>query len=202
MFKLVDLSHARKVFVVGDIHGCFSKLEEALVDFDPDQDFVISVGDLVDRGPESSRALEFLAKPWFIAIRGNHEDLTINHMGRNIHFINGGDWVLDIDNPNEFIEAFSKLPTIMEVILPSGKHIGIVHADVPFLDWNENVLNADDEYLMWNRSNVGVDRTIRGIDHVYFGHTPMEEPVTAGNCSWIDTGACFYNGKLTIMEVF
>lgn len=44
-------------FAVGDIHGCFSKLEAALrrVGFIPEKDRLFSVGDLVDRGPESHR---------------------------------------------------------------------------------------------------------------------------------------------------
>ena len=29
-FKILDLSHARKVYVVGDIHGCFSDLIDEL----------------------------------------------------------------------------------------------------------------------------------------------------------------------------
>jgi len=36
-------------------------------------DQLFSVGDLVDRGPESHRVLEWLARPWFFAICGNHD---------------------------------------------------------------------------------------------------------------------------------
>jgi len=62
-------------FVVGDIHGMFPALEELLasVEFDGDRDRLFSVGDLVDRGPLSKHAPDWLAHPWFIACRGNHE---------------------------------------------------------------------------------------------------------------------------------
>ena len=42
-------------FAVGDIHGCFTELQRGLdaIGFDPSTDRLFSVGDLVDRGPES-----------------------------------------------------------------------------------------------------------------------------------------------------
>lgn len=70
---------AGRDFVVGDIHGCFDLLEKALtaVAFDPAKDRLISVGDLVDRGPQSAKCLHYLAQPWFFAVRGNHEDIFL-----------------------------------------------------------------------------------------------------------------------------
>ena len=52
---------------VGDIHGYFALLQQALdsIDFDPERDRLFSVGDLTDRGPECAKALDWLARPWF-----------------------------------------------------------------------------------------------------------------------------------------
>ena len=49
-------------FVVGDIHGMFSALENFLeeLSFDPGRDRLFSVGDLIDRGPESDPVLQWL----------------------------------------------------------------------------------------------------------------------------------------------
>jgi serine/threonine protein phosphatase 1 len=57
-------------FAVGDIHGAFRALQIALdaIGFDCAADRLFSVGDLVDRGPESARVTEWLDKPWFHAI--------------------------------------------------------------------------------------------------------------------------------------
>lgn len=65
--------------IAGDVHGHFSRLAAALdaVAFDPVRDRLFSVGDLVDRGPESDHALDWLARPWFYAVSGNHEDMAI-----------------------------------------------------------------------------------------------------------------------------
>ena len=51
-------------FAVGDIHGAFADLRRALdaIGFDEHRDRLFSVGDLVDRGPESEAALEWLKK--------------------------------------------------------------------------------------------------------------------------------------------
>ena len=50
-------------WVVGDVHGCFTTLREALlaIDFEHGRDRLFSVGDLIDRGPNSIEALEWLA---------------------------------------------------------------------------------------------------------------------------------------------
>src|SRR3546814_19392841 len=79
-------------FAVGDIHGHFSRLQALLdaVEFDPSKDRLFSVGDLVDRGPECEQALDWLARPWFHAVQGNHEDIAIrldqgNQDERTIH---------------------------------------------------------------------------------------------------------------------
>lgn len=64
-----------RLFVVGDLHGCYTllmnKLEE--LEFNFQQDLLVSVGDLVDRGQENLECLSLINEPWFKAIRGNHE---------------------------------------------------------------------------------------------------------------------------------
>ena len=46
-------------WIVGDVHGCFQTLRQALaaIDFEPGRDRLFSVGDLIDRGPHSNEAL-------------------------------------------------------------------------------------------------------------------------------------------------
>ncbi len=61
--------------IIGDIHGCFDELQRLLdalaVTAD---DRLISVGDLVDRGPRSPEVWEFFAtRPNTVVLMGNHE---------------------------------------------------------------------------------------------------------------------------------
>ena len=67
-------------FVVGDIHEMFSYLQRLLEEasFNGKEDRLFSVGDLVDRGPESQDVLEWLKQPWFHACRGNHEQFALD----------------------------------------------------------------------------------------------------------------------------
>ena len=67
-------------YVVGDLHGCRQLLDQLLefVDFSPENDRLFSVGDLIDRGSDSLGCLALLEKPWFYAVRGNHEEMLLD----------------------------------------------------------------------------------------------------------------------------
>lgn len=85
-------------FAVGDIHGHFTLLQEALaaIGFDPTRDRLFAVGDLVDRGPECEQALAWLGMPWFASVRGNHDDYLPRHNSGQVGSwaLNGGGWWL------------------------------------------------------------------------------------------------------------
>ena len=64
-----------QTLVIGDIHGCYQELQ-ALLDKAglASGDAIISIGDLVDRGPETPQVQEFFAKRVTArALMGNHE---------------------------------------------------------------------------------------------------------------------------------
>ncbi len=62
--------------IVGDIHGCWDELRALLDKAGPgEEDLILAVGDLVDRGPDSPRVLEFFRDTENAeALRGNHEE--------------------------------------------------------------------------------------------------------------------------------
>ncbi|STI47003.1 serine/threonine protein phosphatase 1 [Escherichia coli] len=49
-----------------------------IVVFDPWRDLLISVGDVIDRGPQSLRCLQLLEQHWVRAVRGNHEQMAMD----------------------------------------------------------------------------------------------------------------------------
>ncbi|PJH75869.1 MAG: hypothetical protein CO064_04265 [Anaerolineae bacterium CG_4_9_14_0_8_um_filter_58_9] len=61
--------------VIGDIHGCCAELQALLDKAGPgDDDTLLAVGDIVDRGPETPQVLDFFQnKPNAHALMGNHE---------------------------------------------------------------------------------------------------------------------------------
>jgi serine/threonine protein phosphatase 1 len=210
-FQILDLSHARNIFAVGDIHGYFSLMMEKLesLGFDPDLDHLISVGDLVDRGPESERAVEFCAKPWFHWVRGNHEELVhIAASGaQTFHSRNGGSWFETFDKEAKlrFSETVNDAPVILEVLAPSGKRYGFVHACYPADDWNDAKEIAEDhaQLCLWDRDDFSAPKAngIKNIDFVFHGHTPISEPRTVSNVAWIDTGVFKQTGRLTVVKL-
>jgi len=64
-------------YVVGDIQGCYDPLVRLLdiVNFDTNQDTLLCVGDLVNRGPKSLKVLRFLKslENQCITVLGNHD---------------------------------------------------------------------------------------------------------------------------------
>jgi len=62
--------------IIGDIHGCWDELQALLDKAGPgEEDLILAVGDLVDRGPDSPRVLEFFRDTENAeALRGNHEE--------------------------------------------------------------------------------------------------------------------------------
>lgn len=93
-------------FVIGDLHGCLDLLQIKLerVQFEPAQDRLFSVGDLIDRGPKSLGCLRLLHEPWFFVVRGNHENMLLDYFYEVVQpyasreaakafFRNGGRWV-------------------------------------------------------------------------------------------------------------
>ena len=83
-YRMVEMNEAGRDFVVGDIHGMFDRVQEALskVNFDRDRDRLFSVGDLIDRGRQSREVVRFLDQPFVHAVCGNHEDALLQmHAG-------------------------------------------------------------------------------------------------------------------------
>ncbi|MEI7296622.1 metallophosphoesterase [Paraburkholderia tropica] len=209
-------------FAIGDIHGCFKLLRTELenIGFDPQRDRLFSVGDLVDRGPDSDLVLEWLEKPWFHAVRGNHEDMAIRYPSGNMetsnYAENGGAW--NVMNTRELqiqiSDAFNCLPIAIEVETDEGI-IGIVHADCPFATWQEFVAALEDakmsnktrkaifEAAMWSRERVQIEDQsgIPDVRAVIVGHTPLPRPAALGNVYHIDTGAVFRNGYFTFINL-
>lgn len=71
-----------RTLAIGDIHGCFTALQTvaAFAKISPD-DLLITLGDYVDRGPDSRSVLDWLIKRHeagkLVALRGNHELMMI-----------------------------------------------------------------------------------------------------------------------------
>ena len=74
-----------RTIAIGDIHGCSIALETLLDVIQPrPNDLIIQLGDVIDRGPNSSKVVEQLialdGKCQFEMILGNHEEMFLNEL--------------------------------------------------------------------------------------------------------------------------
>lgn len=60
---------------MGDIHGCIDEFQELLnkLSYDPKTDYLVLLGDLIDRGPDSVGVVRLARQLELPCVRGNHE---------------------------------------------------------------------------------------------------------------------------------
>ncbi|GAA0828271.1 metallophosphoesterase family protein [Streptosporangium amethystogenes subsp. fukuiense] len=183
----------RRTVIVGDIHGCFDELLELLekVDLRPD-DLLVSVGDLVDRGPAPGEVVRFFReRPNSVVVMGNHERKHVRGIfsyAQEITRLQLGDGYA------ETVHWMRTLPYYFE-----NEHVRVVHAamlpGVPPADQKEEILCG----------STGGRRELTELfpdghwhDHytdakpVVFGHhvTGREPMIRDGRIFGLDTGAC------------
>lgn len=214
IYQRINGADWRNIFVVGDLHGCYTLLMNELDkrNFDPAVDLLISVGDLVDRGAENVECLDLINMPWFKAVRGNHEQMMLDALvngGSFGHWMaNGAGWWHQLNTEQEvqldyLLPKVDTLPQIIELVT-GDKKVVICHADYPHNEY-EFDKPVPEEMVIWNRERIsismnGLVKEINGADLFIFGHTPARKPLKYANQMYIDTGAVFC-GNLTLVQV-
>src|SRR5271170_3681817 len=77
---------AARTIVIGDVHGCYDELQDLLHELKvrPD-DRLISVGDLICKGPDSARVVAWaMAQTNLDCVMGNHELRFLNCRRRGV----------------------------------------------------------------------------------------------------------------------
>lgn len=197
-------------FFVGDVHGCFYFLDAAMAqaNFNPQCDRLFSTGDLVDRGEFSAHIIDWLARPYFHAVRGNHEHVLLEAAAGRADTafhqkVMSADWWYDsrlsTADKKKIIALVATMPLVVTVDAPNDKVIGMVHADVWGNDWQRMLREIEsqsgyfphiEKTLLWSRYKImHNDNThIEGIDAVVVGHSVVSSVKTLGNVVFIDTG--------------
>lgn len=213
MYQRLDGEQWRHIWVVSDIHGCYQWLMDELSrrHFNRRHDLLISVGDIIDRGPGSVKCLRLMQEKWFRAVRGNHEQMALDSINDNdfsLWTLNGGIWFSELGVGERkkalaLLEACRSLPHIIEIRCANGLNV-IAHADYPSAEyvWNKPV---SAQHTLWDRERlmgfmIGKGQGISGADHFWFGHTPVDKRYDFGNLHYIDTGAVF-GGVLTLVQL-
>ena len=197
-----------RTLVIGDIHGCLKSLE-TLVDYvSPNKDdTLVTVGDYIDRGPDSKGVIDFLnhyrQSNKLITLKGNHEQMMENaRVSEQEHYfwlVNGGDATLESFNTpdiNEISKPYwdfmAKCPLYHETDNHFIAHAGL-EADLP--------LNKQpEETLLWKRVH-DAEPHISGKTLVC-GHTSQRSgnPLVLGHTICIDTYPVG-SGWLTCLDI-
>lgn len=199
---------AGRTIAIGDIHGHAAALEALLLRIEPQRDdTIVTLGDYIDRGPDSKRVVEILLtlRPQcnLICLKGNHEVFLLDSFRypEVLHFWRqcGGDTTLHSYGgqaaiPEEHIEFYKTLRSWHE----TNTHI-FVHANYhPHRDMEEQI----DEQLYWEHLSFVVPARHYSGKTVIVGHTPQRDGniLDYGHLVCIDTH-CFGSGWLTGYDV-
>ena len=203
--------------MAGDVHGCFRTLERALLEleFDPSRDRLFGVGDLVNRGPHSKDAINWLDSRFEAVISGNREppirdwfrSKLLKARGRGTGWLRG----VPPSDYQRWWKALSQLPFALTIETRYGP-VGVVHAETPSPVWSESLeLLESGSYSALDIVLLGFEdkedaqraraRPVEGLCALVHGHFIVEDVENTANRWNIDTGAGFPNGRLSLLEV-
>lgn len=220
-----SLPAGRRIYAVGDIHGCARQLASLHAGIAEDlaarpvaAPLLLHIGDYVDRGPDSAGVIAYLLKGSpipglpMVNLMGNHEHTMLEALAgeraaiTDWLFAGGGpaleSYGIDPNSPRESWRTAVPVQHLsflhgLELMYRAGGYV-FVHAGIrPGVALEEQ---ARDDLLRMRQPFLYSDLDFGAV--VVHGHTPVKVPVVRHNRIAIDTGAVF-GGKLTcaVLEV-
>ena len=185
--------------------------------FDPDCDRLFGVGDLVNRGPHSVEAIDWLEGHFEAVTMGNHDRLILRWLEANPRPSPPAqaEWLSEVPR-REFPRwraALASMPIALTIETPHGP-VGVVHAEAPHRSWSESLRLietgaasvVDDALLGFDLPAEAVrqrrSHPVEGIRALVHGHVPVREVECTGNRWDIDTGAGIARfNRLSLLEL-
>ncbi|MES3093833.1 metallophosphoesterase family protein [Sphingomonas aerolata] len=225
-----SIPDGRRVYAVGDIHGCADLLDDLIAQIDADdaargaaETTVIFLGDIVDRGPGSAAVIDRLigyaaARADVRFLQGNHEEIFLGALDgepkalRLFCRIGGRETVLSYGMDAAEYERldYEELVQRLAQLVPEAHR--------RFLAGFEDLITIGDYAFVHAGVRPGTPledqrgsdlRWIRDpfLDHrspldkmIVHGHTVIEEVQTMAHRIGIDTGA-YATGRLTALGI-
>lgn len=214
---------------IGDVHGCSDELVALLTELGyavepgrstashPAGRQAFFVGDLVDRGPDSSGVLRLVMgmvrDGTAACVPGNHENKLWRALnGRSVQVSHGlAETLAQLESePAEFrtkVAAFID-SLVSHAVLDDGRCV-VAHAGLPERLHNRSS-GAVRSFALYGDTTGETDEfglpvrypwanDYRGSAIVVYGHTPVPEAEWINNTICIDTG-CVFGGKLTALR--
>lgn len=216
----------KQTIVISDIHGCLAETKQLLdlCNYDPSIDHVISVGDLVDRGPDPLGCIHFMQQINATVVLGNHEDKYLRFWKHEQLKTKQPSYKNPMHLPERKIAFYNTLSNADFIYLNSlppyysiTNTIKVIHAGLEPIDFYTQPKN-NYVYLRYIRQDgekyigtVHGDEKLKlwadlwnGPESIIYGHYvhDFKEPrLVTKPFGWvigIDTGGCF-GGHLTAL---
>ena len=203
---------SERLFIVGDIHGCLDPLKRMMdkIDWRPEEDGLIFLGDYIDRGADSRGVVDYIievsnSSPLVQCLMGNHENILLDFLSTGdprLLLLNGGMTTSESYQVGEKLEE--------EALIPP-EHVA-------FFENLYLYIELDDYYVVHAGFRPGVEVEKQATEDliwirepfifsdydfgkkVIFGHTPLAEPLVMDNKIGLDTGVV-YGNRLTCLEI-
>lgn len=215
-----------RAYAIGDVHGRLDLLHDLLERIDDDSrrrpcegEFIVFLGDLIDRGPDSAGVIQLLRglqprRARLVFIMGNHEEMLLRVLGAESDQFR--DWLRfgGYECAQSYGVAVGRLATLAPAAAAAEVRAAIPPADIAFLESFVDSFRFGD-YLFVHagiRPGIALEKqTISDLrwiredflrspaKHAHFvvhGHTISEVPDEQPNRIGIDTGA-YASGILT-----
>lgn len=216
-----------RVFVAGDLHGCYRGLVQALErsGFNNDEDRLICLGDYVDGWSETYEIVELLLTlKDTVCIMGNHDHVWLRYLETGIHewsFGQGARATLDsYEKHNALVdEKHIRFFRSLHSHYIDDEHRLFIHGGfnrhVPLSEQRRHEFMWDRDLWMSALSFRDIPTPLGGrkykfkmvdkFKEVFIGHTATvnwdtDKPMQAANIWNLDTGGG-WGGKVTIMNV-
>ncbi len=184
-----------KLFVVGDVHGEYDLLEKLLQHWNKEEETLVFLGDLADRGPESKRCFllvkELVETYQAVCISGNHEVLFLDFLQfpqkKFSHYVMNGGYatleslfysgVLEENTPEQLADKIQSdyadlvrflkaLPFYYETDYCLCVHAGV---NLDLEDWRET---EPSDFVWMREAFFQHEKALEKL--IVFGHTPVQ----------------------------
>jgi len=220
-----------RVLAVGDIHGMYEKLIKLMdkINFVPEDDLLIFLGDYIDRGPDSGKCLQYIydlqqtCPNSVVCLMGNHEVMMTSYFMQK----SGSYHNLIVDYADSWLEngGFATMKQLDELGTETKERLVTWASNLPvqfrfqeFIFCHAGIdpdvpLEVQNEYdMLWRRQQWW--EQYRGKEIIVVGHTPVQKVKKSGqgrktpkplflpnNIIMCDTGAYMPGGKLSCVDV-
>ncbi|MBN1590822.1 MAG: serine/threonine protein phosphatase [Pirellulales bacterium] len=200
-----------RILAVGDIHGCTAALVAALAAADPQpDDLVVTLGDYVDRGPDSRGTIDYLidlaTRCTLVPLLGNHDWMVLELAGGDLApfadwLSYGGDATLasyDCTSPEEFPPAHLDFLRGCRLFHETNRHFFVHGSYIKELPLTEQ----PEEVILWDALRYRLPGQHCSKKTAIVGHTAQRsgDVLDLGYLKCVDTWV-YGHGWLTVLDV-